>query len=133
MNSLIITGNAEQDGRLFEHWFIGDIAAWCRQQELPFVPEQIGIRATKTLELKWGVHQQGDCRKEQWYSVPGRISLSILISGSFVIRFRKVNCPETLREALLRKPGDYAIWLENLEHTWEALTNSVVLTVRWHE
>jgi hypothetical protein len=34
---------------------------------------------------------------------------------------------------LMSETGDYAIWGGDAEHTWSAVRDSVVLTVRWPE
>ncbi len=31
----------------------------------------------------------------------------------------------------LARQGDYAVWGPGIDHSWEALADSVVITVRW--
>ena len=33
--------------------------------------------------------------------------------------------------ATLTREGDYAVWGPAIDHTWEALDDSVVVSVRW--
>jgi hypothetical protein len=59
------------------------------------------------------------------------VSLSLLVRGEFLLRFRPVGQPE--REYCLQEEGDYLVWRESTPHTWIARQDSVVLTVRWRD
>jgi quercetin dioxygenase-like cupin family protein len=37
----------------------------------------------------------------------------------------------TTGSVTLEKQGDYAVWGPGIDHSWEALSESIVLTVRW--
>lgn len=111
----ISIGNAED----FAHgptrgWFVGN-----------FLDESAGPRLTDNIEVKWSVHPQGD---ERPGIAPGAdtSTLTILISGAFEQIF-----PEDNRTHLLDRPGDFALFGPGVSHTWRALAESVMLTVRW--
>ncbi len=108
----IQTGNTNVDSIETRGWFVGS-----------FLPKEKGLRYSDDLELKWGTHKLGEARKE-WSTGEAQTTISILISGKFAVEFRNdvVN---------LTKPGDYVIWGMRIDHKWEAITDSVVLTVRW--
>jgi quercetin dioxygenase-like cupin family protein len=54
------------------------------------------------------------------------MSLSLLVSGCIHLFFA------TGEEALLERPGDYALWAPGVAHRWEIEADgTVVLTVRW--
>jgi hypothetical protein len=54
----------------------------------------------------------------------------VLITGEFWLAFRRSSDDES-REVRLCRPGDYVLWGPAHEHTWRAVTDAVVLTVRW--
>lgn len=108
----IVSGNAELDGKDTRGWIVG-----------AFMPE--GIRHTDRLEIKWGVHPSGETRAE-WTSDTEANTISILVSGDFTLTFRE-------GEKRLLQPGDYVMWGEGVEHTWQANEDSTVVTVRWHK
>jgi len=56
--------------------------------------------------------------------------MSILIRGDFIFYFREPGGHD-IREVRLRKEGDYAIWREDVEHTWKMFEDSEILTIRW--
>ena len=53
-----------------------------------------------------------------------RTTLVLLVQGKF-----RIDLTET--SVTLEKQGDYAVWGPGIDHSWEAITESVVLTVRW--
>lgn len=105
-------GNAAAESEPFRGWFVGR-----------FVPDDLGLRATDQLEIKWGVHEAGD-RQEEWSLNRTATTISILLRGRDRISF-----PD--RDVLLEQEGDYAIWGPGVPHRWHALAHSTVLTVRW--
>lgn len=112
----ISIGNAED----FAHgptrgWFIGGFLD----------PTTAGLRFTDDLEVKWSVHPEGD---ERPGIAPGAdtATLTILISGAFEQIF-----PDDQRTHRLERPGDFALFGPGVPHTWRALADSVMLTVRW--
>lgn len=105
-------GNASEDGKDTRGWLLGH-----------FLDSSAGVRATKDVEVKWGIHPAGDKRPE-WTGKERRTALLILITGRFVVHFDSGS-------AELSEQGDYVVWGPGTDHTWEAKEDSVVLTVRW--
>jgi hypothetical protein len=124
---LITTGNATTDSAPFRGWFVGDLTRWAASS---VTPPGFGLRDTTVLEVKWGLHPAGQPRPEGWAPVAPTIGLSVLVSGEFAVSFRAPGELEE-QEAVLREQGDYVMWDWNTEHTWRAIRDSIVLTVRW--
>jgi len=112
MTSTWSQGNAVEDSQDTRGWILGH-----------FIPNEAGVRSTKDLEVKWGVHPAGDKRPE-WTSGEQRSTLLLLFKGHFRV-------DSTEGSATLSREGDYAVWGPGIEHTWEALDYSVVVSVRW--
>jgi quercetin dioxygenase-like cupin family protein len=106
------SGNAAEDGRETRGWLLGH-----------FIDPSQGVRSTKDVEVKWGVHPAGDERAE-WTADDQRTTLVLLVEGNFRIDL-------TEGTVTLAKQGDYALWGPGVDHSWEALSDSVVVTVRW--
>lgn len=111
---LISVGNAVKDGK--QGWFVGQ-----------FVPPSFGLVRQPTVEIKWAQHAKGERRPRfgQW---PRATTISILVDGSFVLRF---DLPHGIREIVLATPGDYVAFGPGVNHSWEALKDCLVITVRF--
>lgn len=105
-------GNAAEDGSETRGWLLGH-----------FIDPSNGVRSTKDVEVKWGVHPAGDKRPE-WTSDDQRTTLLLLVQGEFRLDLSEGS-------VTLAKQGDYAMWGPGIDHSWEALSESVVITVRW--
>ena len=105
-------GNAGADGADHRGWIIGH-----------FLGDDDGIRASKDVEVKWGIHPAGD-QRATWQENEHRTTVLLLIEGRFRINL-------SLDSFLLQHPGDYAIWGPGIGHSWNAEDDSVVLTIRW--
>lgn len=68
-------------------------------------------------------HPAGD-KRAGWTSDDRRTTLLLLVQGEF-----RINLSEGTR--VLAKQGDYALWGPGIDHFWEALADSAVITVRW--
>lgn len=106
------SGNAADDGRDTRGWLLGH-----------FIDSSHGIRSTKNVEIKWGIHPAGE-KRPRWTSDDQRTTLVLLIEGNFAVNL-------TEGSAELTRQGDYAVWGPGIDHSWEAKENSVVITVRW--
>jgi cupin superfamily acireductone dioxygenase involved in methionine salvage len=126
----ITTGNTKTDGSEFRFWFVGQIDQWCRENNIPFDEKKYGLRNTSGIEIKWGIYKKEETRTI-WASCSDKIAMSILIRGDFIFYFREPGGHDDIREVRLRKEGDYAIWRENVEHTWKMFEDSEILTIRW--
>ena len=118
----VTIGNAQDDGAAFRHWFVGDLSAWSGTRFG-------GPRDTKQVSIKWGVHPTGELRPGGWADGDAFVTLSVLVSGDFVLSF-ETDAGE-VREVRLDRPGDYAIWTPGVRHTWRVASACIVLTVRW--
>lgn len=105
-------GNAAEDSKATRGWLMGH-----------FIDPSEGVRSTKDVEVKWGIHPAGDKRPE-WTSDDQRTTLLLLVQGQFRIDL-------TEGSKVLAEQGDYAAWGPGVDHSWEALTDAVVITVRW--
>jgi hypothetical protein len=113
-NNLVTIGNAAEDGD--RGWFVGQ-----------FVPPSFGLVHQQALEIKWGRHPKGERR--QGFAPPLKATtIAILVNGSLITR---LNLPDGMREIILAAPGDYVAFGPGLSHSWEALEDSLVITVRF--
>ena len=106
------SGNAAEDGRDTRGWILGH-----------FIDPSKGVQSSKDVEVKWGIHPTGDKRHE-WTADDQRTTVVLLVEGNF-----RVDLTGT--SVTLEKQGDYAVWGPGIDHSWEALSESVVITVRW--
>jgi hypothetical protein len=70
-----------------------------------------------------GIHPIGDKRTE-WTADDQRTTLVFRVKGKFRIDL-------TEGSFTLEREGDYLVWGPGIDHSWEALTEAVVVTVRW--
>lgn len=110
----ISTGNAAQEGQSNNNrgWFVG-----------AFI-EQKKLQANNDVEIKWGIHPKGERRYSK--ATEGKATtVSILIRGKYTLTFENGEKKELSTE------GDYVMWSPLLPHEFEALEDSVVITIRW--
>jgi len=114
--NLLVTGNAFDEAQQNNQrgWFMGH-----------FISPAYGLRCTQEIEVKWGVHRPNEEKLAHGVNEKAT-TLTVLISGSFVISF-----PELNSSINLERTGDYVIFAPCVSHVWKALEDSVVLTVRW--
>ncbi len=106
-------GNADEDTTDTRGWLVGHFID----------PAKGGPRSTGDVEVKWANHPAGDKRPE-WTSDDQRTTLVFLVSGEFRVDL-------TDGGKVLSRQGDYIMWGAGIDHSWEALADSVVVTVRW--
>nr|WP_054055722.1 signal peptidase I [Alloactinosynnema sp. L-07] len=106
------SGNAAEDGQPTRGWLVGH-----------FIDPSEGVRSSNDVEVKWGIHPAGDKRPE-WTSDDQRTTLVLLVEGHF-----RVDVTDGSKT--MERPGDYIMWGAGVDHSWEALADSVVMTVRW--
>ncbi|MEU9139946.1 signal peptidase I [Streptomyces sp. NPDC048404] len=111
MTDSVYVGNAGKDAALDRGWLLGHFK------------DASDPRHSEAVEIKWGVHPQGD-ERALWVTGEERTALLVLISGRF-----RVELPG--RRVLLAEQGDYVVWGRGVDHSWFAEEESVVLTVRW--
>lgn len=111
MTEQVYAGRAGADGAANQGWLLGH-----------FMPPGTPLHSTD-VEIKWGVHPAGD-RRAAWALGETRTALLVLISGAFHVELRD-------RTVILTEPGDYVLWGVGQEHSWRALKDTTVLTIRW--
>ena len=105
-------GNAAEDGRGTNGWLLGH-----------FIDPAKGVRHSKDVEVKWAIHPAGD-KRAAWTADDQRTTLLLLIQGNFRVDLTEAS-------VTLAKQGDYAMWGPGIDHSWQAISDSVVVTVRW--
>jgi hypothetical protein len=108
----LVSGNASEASKDTRGWFVGN-----------FMPGEDNPLRTEALEVKWYTHAKGETRA-QW--APGNPvkTLNILIRGHFVLLFPN-------QEVALEKEGDFVLFGPGLPHSYRAVEESLILTVRW--
>ncbi len=106
-------GNANDDADQYRGWLLGQFIA----------PEIGGVRSTDGPEVKWGIHPAGD-QRVGWTSGEDRTTMLLLVSGRFRLEL-------SVGSVTLERQGDYVVWGPQIDHTWQAEEDSVVVTVRW--
>jgi hypothetical protein len=110
-------GNAAVDQVRGTGWFLGQ-----------FVPPEMGLRHQTEVELKWAIHRDGDRRVNDAEANRNATTISVLIRGTLRTTF---EVDGTARVVTLKKQGDYVIFGPEIVHSWEALGETVVLSVRF--
>ena len=108
----IYGGNAVLEGKERFGWFVGN-----------FITPQHPLRTNKEVEIKWGIHPQGE-KRTSGAPTGEATTATILIKGRYKLTFSG-------KEFLLTKEGDYLIFHPNQPHTAEALADTTMLTIRW--
>lgn len=111
----IQTGNAITDAAQ-RGWFVGH-----------FIPEELGLRHSEDVEMRWAVHATGEERAD-WVTGETRTAICILISGEVEFTFRNQDGE---RQVVLAKQGDFVMWGPGDDHKWRAPVEAITLAVRW--
>ena len=109
-------GNAPADQVRNSGWFVGQ-----------FVPAELGLRHQTDVEVKWGIHPDGEKRPQAWASGYAT-TISVLIRGSLRVTFHVGETPQIVT---LQKEGDYIVFGPDTVHSWEAIGHTVVLSLRF--
>jgi hypothetical protein len=109
-------GNAKADQVRDSGWFVGQ-----------FVSPELGLRHQTDVELKWGIHPDGEKRPQPWANRNGT-TISVLIEGSLRVTFQVDG---TYEEVTLQTKGDYVAFGPEVIHCWEAIGHTIVLSVRF--
>ena len=116
MQTAFYFGNAIADQVRNSGWFVGQ-----------FVPTELGLRHQDAVEVKWGIHPDGEKRPQPWATGHGT-TISVLIHGTLRVTFHVGATPQTVT---LEKEGDYIIFGPDTVHSWEAIGHTVVLSLRF--
>lgn len=106
------SGNASEIGAERRGWILGH-----------FIDPAEGVLSSKNVEVKWGVHPAGE-RRAEWTSDDQRTTLLLMVQGNFRLDLTEAS-------VTMAKQGDYVVWGPGIDHSWEAIEDSVVVTVRW--
>ena len=109
-------GNAKADQVRGSGWFVGQ-----------FVPAELGLRHQTDVELKWGIHPDGEKRPQPWANRNGT-TISVLIQGCLRVTFHGDGKYE---EVTLQTKGDYVAFGPEVVHSWEVVGDTIVLSVRF--
>jgi hypothetical protein len=109
-------GNAVADQVRNSGWFVGQ-----------FVSPELGLRHQSDVEVKWGVHPDGEKRPRPW-ATGHATTVSVRIRGSLRVTFHIGDTPQIVT---LRQEGDYLIFAPDAVHSWEAIGDTIVLSVRF--
>jgi len=85
------SGNAAEDGRATRGWLL------CH-----FIDPAEGVRSSKDVEVKWGIHPAGD-ERAAWTADDQRTTLVLLVQGNFRVDLTEAS-------VTLAKQGDYVVW-----------------------
>lgn len=110
-------GNAAVDQVRGTGWFVGQ-----------FVPPDRGPRHQTLVELKWAIHADGERRRHGAGANGNATTISVLIHGALRTTFHVDGTPHVVT---LQKEGDYVIFGPDVVHSWEALGDTVVLSLRF--
>jgi hypothetical protein len=108
----IYQGNAFEDGKDTRGWIVGN-----------FLPAWTGLHKTDDVEIKWN-HLQAGTKRDGWVTGETRTTLGIVVSGSFTYQFRD-------KAITLSNQGDYVLWGPGVDHSWEAPSDCILITIRW--
>jgi len=108
------SGNAYDDGAATRGWLIGH-----------FIQPESGPRHSSDVEVKWAEHPAGDERHE-WTDAESevRTTMVMLLRGAFTVRL-----PDG--DEHMKREGDFVVFGPGTAHSWRAIQDSIVLTVRW--
>ncbi len=109
-------GNAASDQVRGTGWFVGQ-----------FIPAELGLRHQTGVELKWGIHLDGEKRVHPWAQGHGT-TISVLIRGALRVEF---HTGTKLQVVTMQRQGDYVVYGPRVVHSWEAIGYTIVLTVRF--
>jgi hypothetical protein len=113
----VYLGNAAMDQVRDTGWFVGQ-----------FVPAALGARHQTAVELKWGLHQDGEQRSRGPGAVGRATTISILIRGTLRATFHINGAQQVVT---MKNEGDYIIFGPGVVHSWEAFDDTLVLSVRF--
>lgn len=105
-------GNAPKEAPENRGWIVGK-----------FPDHVFGERFTEDVEIKYGVHKQGE-EREKWSYSKTATSLTMVVSGKMQLDFPS-------QSIVLAEKGDYVVWGPNIPHKWKVLEDVEIITVRW--
>ena|SRR5690349_3710400 len=107
----MVTGNAAEAGKNTRGWFTGQ-----------FLPEGSPLK-NSDVEVKWGFEPAGTTKAGAGVNKVAK-TLTVLVSGTFELHIND-------QKVVLQNPGDFVYFEPGEPHTWHAVTDSTVMSVRW--
>ncbi len=94
---------------------------------------EFNTQKSKEFEAKWSDQKKGTIFpfKKELVNNPSCKSMAILVRGKFKYRFLAES--SGFDEQTLENEGDYVYWSPDINHSTEALEDSLILTIRWYE
>jgi hypothetical protein len=80
---------------------------------------------SQDFEVKWSKLSKGEAKSQVGSNGIAK-TLAILAYGK-----QQINFPATNDVALLANEGDYVFFESGVEHSWEALEDTLLITIRW--
>lgn len=124
------TGNtgANGDELAKSGWVVGH-SAYLRADSLLMMPQNA---TADGVCVKWFQHAAGDPNGTGKPLSTGRtISFLANEGGRFQLRFWLSAAVDDKLTVILTEPGDFAVSGPGINHEWEALRDSTIVTVRW--
>ncbi|MGQ0446093.1 MAG: hypothetical protein ACT4O2_13455 [Beijerinckiaceae bacterium] len=116
-NASFYFGNAAVDQLRNTGWFVGQ-----------FVPAGLGLRHQTDVEVKWGLHKDGEKRSHPLAN-GNATTISVFVRGGALrVTF---GVGETQQTVTLQREGDYVVFGPDIVHFWEAEGEPVVLSIRF--
>lgn len=109
----IVTGNFEELAPEHRGWVWGHFM------------DPNTVMHSNVFEIKWAKHKKGET-KEMIGTNQVAKTLQILIYGKFKLIFTEEN-----REVISEKIGDFVYFEPNNSRTWEALEDSLLISIHW--
>lgn len=104
-------GNAAVDGKAHGGWWVGHFI------------DGADMRRSSAVETKWVSHAGGK-RHDGFATNAVGTSMAVLISGKHRVEFERSY-------VVLQTAGDYVMWGPGVAHSWTALQDSTILSIRW--
>lgn len=106
------SANAIDIGRPRRGWVVGR-----------FIEDPESLLRSENCEIKLFKHAKGD-KREQWSYSRSSTSFTMLIAGKWSQEYLEGTVE-------LTEPFDFTTWGPYVPHKWEALEESIMLTIRW--
>lgn len=110
----ITQGNLDDLAPRHKGWFVGHFM----ENGSPF--------KTINFEVKWHKLKKGE-KDYRFGTQKTAKTLGILVYGKFQYIFPK----EKIKKITLKKEGDYCFYNSGVTHTWKALEDSLLFSMRW--
>lgn len=106
-----ILGNALADGKRHSGWLVGHFMV------------NGTLQHTNDVEVKFTMNPKGKSNEAVTANRVSR-SMAILVAGKHRMFFGNTS-------VVLENVGDYALWGAGISHSWTALEDSTIVTIRW--